>query len=73
MSAALHEKISEFQRHAQLCEQYAREASDDLMRQQFLTTAEGWRKLAAEAERMASRMSGGTAQGRAWPTADAPR
>jgi hypothetical protein len=58
MSAALLEKIGEFLRRAQLCEQYARETSDELMRQQFLTTAEGWRKLAAEAERMASRMSG---------------
>jgi hypothetical protein len=57
MSAALLEKIGEFQRRAELCERYAREATDELMRQQFLTTAENWRKLAAEAQRMASRMT----------------
>jgi hypothetical protein len=55
MSPALQQKIAEFRSRAELCEQYAREASDELLREQFLTTANSWRKLAAEAEQLLSR------------------
>jgi hypothetical protein len=58
MSPALLQRIEEFKQRAERCEQYAREASDELMREQFVTTADNWRKLAAEAERMLGRMSG---------------
>jgi hypothetical protein len=62
MSPALLQKITEFRSRAELCEQYAREASDELLREQFLTTANGWRRLAAEAEQILSRSSASNAR-----------
>ena len=58
MASELHQRIEEFRRRAELCEQYAREASDNVIRDQFLTTANNWRKLVGEAETIINRGSG---------------
>ena len=58
MASELHQRIEEFRRRAELCEQHARETSDTLIREQFLTTAENWRKLVGEAETIINRGSG---------------
>ena len=58
-------KASEYRRHAEECRTLARNAMSEQERNQLLTMAETWTKLAEERERMAEGPSGTTGDERA--------
>lgn len=55
MSVSLQRRVQECLDRAQRCEDHARATNDELIREQFLATAQEWRKLANAADQFVKR------------------